>query len=57
MKLWLRGNTQAPVNQSVPKGKEVKVTGKKAGEAALQSYCGGGGQGTIVSVLLQSLCA
>ena len=57
MKLWLRGNTQAPVNQSVPKGKEVKVTGKKAGEAALQSYCGGGGQGTMVSVLLQSLCA
>ena len=57
MKLWLRGNTQAPVNQSVPKGKEVNVTGKKAGEAALQSYCGGGGQGTIVSVLLQSLCA
>ena len=26
----LRGNTQAPVNQSRPKGKEVKVTGKKA---------------------------
>ena len=33
---WLRGNTQAPVNQSRPKGKEVKVTGKKAEESALQ---------------------
>ena len=36
---------------------EVKVTGKKAEESALQSYQGGGGQGTMVSVLLQPLCA
>ena len=35
----------------------MKVTGKKAEEFALQSYRGGGGQGTLVSVLLQSLCA
>ena len=41
-----------PVSQSVLKGKEVKVTGKKAEESALQSYWGGGGQGTMVSVLL-----
>ena len=33
---WLRGNTQVPVNQSGPTGKEVKVTGKKAEESALQ---------------------
>ena len=32
----LRGNTQVPVNQSGPKGKEEKVTGKKAEESALQ---------------------
>ena len=31
---WLRGNTYAPVNQSRPKGKEVKVTGKKTEESA-----------------------
>ena len=55
---WLRGNTEAPVNQSGPKGEEVKVTGEKAEEeSALQSYWGGGGQGTMVSVFLQSLCA
>ena len=41
-----------PVNQSELKGKEVKVTGKKAEDSALQSYWGGGGQGTVVSVLL-----
>ena len=35
---WLRGNTQAPVNQSGPKGKEAEVTGKKAEEPALQSH-------------------
>ena len=33
---WLRGNTQASVNQSKPKGKEEKVTGKKAEESAEQ---------------------
>ena len=33
---WLRGNTQAPVNQSGPKGKEVKATGKKAEESAVE---------------------
>ena len=32
----LRGNTQASVNQSGPKGKEEKGTGKKAEESALQ---------------------
>ena len=32
----LRGNTQAPVNQSGQKEKEVKVTGKKAEESTLQ---------------------
>ena len=41
-----------PVNQSGLKGKEVKVTGRKAEESALQSYWGGGGHGTMVSVLL-----
>ena len=52
-----RGNTQVPVNQLVPKGKEMKVTGTKTEESSLQSYWGGGGQGTMVSVLLQPLCA
>ena len=33
------------------------MTGKKAEEPALQSYWGDGGQGTMVSVLLQPLCA
>ena len=33
---WLRGNTQASVNQSRPKGKEEKRTGKKAEESTLQ---------------------
>ena len=33
---WLRGNTQASVNQSKPKWKEEKVTGKKAEESAEQ---------------------
>ena len=54
---WLRGNTCAPVNQSRPKGKEVKVTGKKAEESTftilLESRC----QETTISVLLQPLCA
>ena len=45
---WLRANTEAPVNQSGPKGEEVKVTGEKAEESALQCYGGGGGQGTMV---------
>ena len=36
---------------------EVKVPEKKAEESALQAYWGGGGQGTMVSVLLQPLCA
>ena len=36
---WLRGNTWAPGNQSNWKGKEVKVSGKKAEEPALQP-CG-----------------
>ena len=47
---WLRGNTEAPVNQSGPKGKEVKVTGEKAEESALQCYGGGGGQGNGLSL-------
>ena len=47
----------APVNQSRPKRKEMKVTGKKTEESTLQAYRGGGGQETIVSVLLQPLCA
>ena len=34
---WLRGNTQASVNQSKPKWKEEKVTGKKA-EASAEQY-------------------
>ena len=42
---WLRDNTWAPINQSKQKGKEVKVTGKKAEEPALQSYWGDSGQG------------
>ena len=52
-----RGNTQVPVNQWVPKGKGMKVTGKKTEESSLQSYWGGGGQGAMVSVLLQPLYA
>ena len=52
-----QGNTWAPINQSRQKGKEAKVTGKKAEESTLQSYQGRNGQGTIVSVLLQPLCA
>ena len=35
----------------------MKVTGKKAEESALQSYRGGGGQGTMVSALLQPRCS
>ena len=54
---WLRGNTSAPVNQSGLKGKEMKVTGKKTEESSLQSYWGGGGQETMISVLFQPLCA
>ena len=52
-----RGNTQVPVNQWVPKGKGMKVTGKKTEESSLQSYWGGGGQETMISVLFQPLCA
>ena len=33
---WFKGNTQASVNQSKPKWKEEKVTGKKAEESAVQ---------------------
>ena len=47
----------APVNQSRPKRKEMKVTGKKTEESALQSHRGGGGQGTMVSGFLQPLGA
>ena len=54
---FLRCNSYAPVYQPVPKGKEVKVTGKKAEESAVQSYWGGGGQETMISVLFQPLCA
>ena len=34
---WFKGNTQASVNQSKPKWKEEKVTGKKA-EASAEQY-------------------
>ena len=47
---WLRDNTWAPINQSKQKGKEVKVTGEKAEESALQCYGGGGGQGNGLSL-------
>ena len=47
-------NTKAPVNQSGPKGKEVKVTGEKAEESAVQCAGGSRGQGTRVCVCFAS---